>query len=223
MNKNGKDAWKYEKIYQQKGVLTKVDAGGDFEHWKKIGKASKWLKYGHSFEGKVNFSEVLSLKPTNLIDIGCGWNEFCKAITAQLGITVFGVDIACPGADYITSAHYMPNIESNSYDLLVSFDCIEHIPADEIDGAFSEFARIADRVFLKICLEDSSTKIDGEGLHVCLKDKEWWKNICEKYFDDLSVDLRGTGIFDKKLGKLIRKNPSDEPRHLIVIGKCKKK
>lgn len=220
MNK-GKDAYKYEKIYQRKGVLSKVEISGTFDEWEKSGKASKWMKYGHSFEGKVNFGEVCALNPSSVVDIGCGWNEFCKAARSKLSIPAFGVDIACPGADYIAPAHNMPKISDKKYDLLVSFDCIEHIPECEIEGAFSEFARISNRVFLKICLEDSHTKIDGEGLHVCLKSKEWWEEVSNKYFDDPVVELRGSAEFDKQLGRLIRKHPGEEPRHLIVIGKCK--
>lgn len=217
----GKDAYKYKKIYERRGVLSKPGIEGDFSHWEKTGKSSKWLRYGHSFEGKVNFNEVVALKPDSIIDIGCGWNEFCKEASRRLSIPTFGVDIACPGANYIAPAHSMPKIGDKEYDLLVSFDCIEHIPEEEVEGAFSEFSRVSKRVFLKICLENSHTKIDGEGLHVCLKSKEWWEEISRKYFDNPIVSLRGSAKFSEEKGTLIRTFPGEEPRHLIVIGKCK--
>ena len=37
-------------------------------------------------------------------------------------------------------------------------------------------------MYLKIALQDTTTRIDGESLHSCVKPKEWWINIAEKYF-----------------------------------------
>lgn len=221
INKVGKDAWKYQAIYNKTGVLAKPEFSGSFEEWQGSGKVAKWTKYGHSMEGRENIHEILDMQPKSLIDIGCGWNEFCKTISRNLGIKCFGVDIACPGADYVSPAHHMPKVKSKEFDLLTSFDCIEHIPELEVQDSFAEFARVAHRVYLKICLEDSHTKINNEGLHVCLKEPKWWAEKAEQFFTDVSISVRGTARFDTVAGHLIRKYPGEKERHMIMSGICK--
>ena len=187
MKEKGIDFRKYDKIYKREGVMTK--GGG----WKgSYGDDpvldAKWDRYGHACEGKPNFNDVVSLKPKSVIDIGCGHNEFLGLIKSIYGdkVSVLGVDIACPSADLIAPAHNMP-IPDSSYDLLVSFDCMEHIPEEEVELAYSEFARVADRIYLKISLTHSETRIDGEPVHVCVKPKEWWLDLSKKYFPNATI------------------------------------
>ncbi|HBY68244.1 MAG TPA: hypothetical protein DEG69_11085, partial [Flavobacteriaceae bacterium] len=79
-------------------------------------------------------------------------NEFISRVKFNLGQTsdkFVGIDIACPGADIIAEAHKLP-FEDKQFDLLVSFDCMEHIPEDEIELCFKEFSRVAERMYIKI-------------------------------------------------------------------------
>jgi ubiquinone/menaquinone biosynthesis C-methylase UbiE len=196
-NKLGKDFEKYNKIYQKKGVLTKKGGlVGQYGESSTLDK--KWDRYGHAFEGKDNFNDVMSLKPKSILDIGCGYNEFIKKARKILkGVEkdkLVGVDIACPGADFIAPAHHLP-FEDKFFDLVVSFDCMEHIPEEEVENAFKEFKRVGKRIYLKISLTDSPTKIDGELLHVCVKTTDWWVDIAKRYFKDVKVrrhDKKGT-------------------------------
>ncbi len=191
MNKKGIDFEKYDKIYRKKGVMKKA---GGFEG--KYGDNEvldkKWDSYGHKNEGRPNFYDLILLMPESIIDVGCGHNEFLNMVRRnEVGfigssIRMKGVDIACPSADVIAPAHNMP-FEDSSYDMIVSFDCMEHIPEEEVELSYREFSRIADRIYLKICLTHSETTIDDQPVHVCVKSKEWWLELSKKYFPNAEI------------------------------------
>tara|TARA_R110002124_G_scaffold245543_4_gene410727 strand:- start:1421 stop:2035 length:615 start_codon:yes stop_codon:yes gene_type:complete len=187
MSNKGMDYEKYNKIYLKKGVMTK---SGGF-----VGKYgdnkdldSKWDRYGNAFDGKESIDDIMQLKPTSMLDIGCGHNQFIKKIKQIKDIRAVGIDIACPSADFIAPAHILP-FKDQSFDMIVSFDCMEHIPEEEVDLSFKEFSRVANRIYLKISLAHSKTLIDNEPVHVCVKPKEWWVEISRKYFQDTKVLL----------------------------------
>jgi len=179
--KNGRDFKKYDKLYKKQGVLTKKGGlKGKYGINPELDK--KWDRYGHACEGRDNLKDVIKLDPKSIIDIGCGYNEFLNLVRLKNpNITLTGVDIACPGADIIAPAHNVP-VDDNQYDLLVSFDCMEHIPEEEIELVFKEFSRISNRIYLKISLAHSPTRIDDAPVHVCVKPKEWWLKISRTYF-----------------------------------------
>jgi cyclopropane fatty-acyl-phospholipid synthase-like methyltransferase len=202
---HGKDKKKYEKIYQKKGVLTKK-GGYVGRYGQDEVLDGKWDRYGHSFEGAHRLDEILSLAPESIIDIGSGWNEFIIQIRQLINLTVegdavkfseeylgaflkfrfVGVDIACPGADIIASAHNLP-FQPGSYDLIVSFDCMEHIPEEEVPLVIQEFHRVANRIYLQVALTESETLIDDEKVHVCVKPKEWWLEAVREYFPNAKI------------------------------------
>ena len=229
LNQEGKDKWKYEKIYNKKGILKKQSKDflyeGTFQDFQKNNIENKWLKYGHSNEGKNHIDRVLSLKPKSLVDIGCGGNQFCKSLKKRKRYffskkKFIGVDIASPYADIIAPAHNIPSINDKEFDLLTSFDCIEHIPDEEIEASFLEFSRISERVFLQICLENSPTQIDGHDLHVSIHPKEWWIDLARKYFEIQSAEVEGKAKFDKLKNYVVYKDNSSV-RELLIIGKSK--
>ena len=192
---SGKDKEKYEKIYERKGVMTKR---GGFEG--KYGDDplldKKWRAYGHGFEGKRHLGKVKKLKPQSMIDIGAGHNEFISAYRGEIHGNpkkikerFLGVDIACKYSDVIAPAHELP-FGDKSFDLLVSFDCMEHIPEDEVPLAIKEFERVAKRIYLQISLGESATLIDGELLHVCVKSSDWWLEQIQQYFPNAIIKQR---------------------------------
>jgi|TARA_B100000287_G_scaffold432880_2_gene493231 SAM-dependent methyltransferase len=219
-----KEDWKYQKIYELqtsagKREVLKQDsvtaAGGPDAAVKKV------KQYGHGNTGKAFIAPVLDLNPKSLLDVGCGYNEFCydlvrararpvpeddvwqahlkarmksdnvdfmpeidrsKIELPEIGIFAVGVDCACPGADVIASAAELPFC-NNSFEIITSFDCMEHIAEEEIEQVINELHRVSSRhIFLQIDLADHGTKIDGETLHVTLKEREWWNEMIQKKF-----------------------------------------
>ena len=182
---HGKDKYKYEKIYHKKGKLLKVRKGVKYEKsWDEADNSFKtiWKKYG-SGDGnyKNEIASILDLKVTSVLDVGCGWNSFVETMRPYIEKAV-GVDFACPAADVIASAHNLP-FDEKSFDLITSWDCMEHIPEEEVPMVIEEFSRVGSRVYLKITTAPSATRIDGEELHVCVKDPDWWNEQIEKHFN----------------------------------------
>ena len=119
MSNKGMDYEKYNKIYLKKGVMTK---SGGF-----VGKYgdnkdldSKWDRYGNAFDGKESIDDIMQLKPTSMLDIGCGHNQFIKKIKQIKDIRAVGIDIACPSADFIAPAHILPFKVANRIYLKIS-------------------------------------------------------------------------------------------------------
>ena len=209
MSTEGKDKYKYEKIFQKQGVMSKgktalIKNGRPVVVSEFIGRYGenkaldeKWDKYGHKCEGRPNILDVMTLDPKSMIDIGAGYNEFIdeiRAATCYNKSKFIGVDIACPGADVIAPAHNLP-FEDQEFDMIVSFDCMEHIPEEEVPLAIKEFHRVGKRIYLKIAMADSPTLIDGEGLHVCVKPVDWWLEQIREYFPEAYIrqhDRKGT-------------------------------
>lgn len=188
MSNKGLEEYKYRKIYERKGVLTKK-GGYVGEYGSDPTLDKKWDRYGHANEGSPHLSDVLSLNPQSMVDIGCGFNEFINTIqkmTSTNEANFVGVDIACPGADVIAPAHILP-FEDDTFDMAVSFDCMEHIPEEEVALSILEFKRVSKRIYLKISLTDSPTLIDGEPVHVCVKSSDWWLETIKEHFPNAVI------------------------------------
>jgi len=202
--KKGKEVYKYDKIYSREGTMRK---NGIFFTWEEANDKFKkaWRTYGHSVEGRGYIQYIIKLQPRNVIDIGCGGNELCQILKKEGISECIGVDCSCPDADIIASAHDIP-VQDKSYDLLVSFDCMEHIPKEEVLDSFKEFARICNRMFIKVALTENTTFIDGEILHTCVESIEWWLKQAENYFNIKSQEV---------------KTPNPAHSHVLIYGDVK--
>jgi len=212
--KKGKEVYKYDKIYSREGTMRK---NGIFFTWEEANDKFKkvWRTYGHSVEGRGYIQYIIKLQPRNVIDIGCGGNELCQILKKEGISECIGVDCSCPDADIIASAHDIP-VEDKSYDLLLSFDCMEHIPKEEVLDSFKEFARISNRMLVKVCLVRTGTRIDGEALHTCLETSDWWLTQANIYFKNIKSEL----IHPKEFvdpPSFARKSY----RHVIIYGESK--
>lgn len=139
-------------------------------HW--IYSSADYSFYGHTNHGKNAYDLVACFSPVSIVDIGCGHNEFCHH-WRQLGIPCVGVDFACPSADVIASAMDLP-FKDGEFDLLTSFDTLEHLLPSEIDRALTEFKRISRRFIFSISYRISTILVNGENLHPSVFPETWW-------------------------------------------------
>ncbi|MHA1469268.1 MAG: class I SAM-dependent methyltransferase [Candidatus Asgardarchaeia archaeon] len=195
-----KEKYKYEKIYQGKGI---------YRRNRKIDKTGKIRKtYGRENCGKKHLQYIINeIQPTSIIDVGCGSNKFC-AMLKKTNIKSIGIDCACPLADVISDADNLP-FHDNQFDLLTAFDVLEHIPEEEIDIVFKEFKRVAHRFMYQIALRKSPSSIDHETLHPTVKPYDWW-------IDKITKD-------DPKIIKIMYKRkryivPPEDAKKLIIYG-----
>ncbi len=131
----------------------------------------RMTKYGHSNHGKHALRFLEKWNPESVVDVGCGWNEFADMVRPKC--RAVGVDFACPGADVQAPADELP-FGDKSFDVLTSFDMLEHLREEEVPATLREFARVSKRFILSISYAESVNKWKGETLHPTVKPEEWW-------------------------------------------------
>ena len=98
----------------------------------------RWVSIWHQLD------EVLRLRPRAVLEIGVGTGLFNTA-ARQLGITVESIDIDPElRPDYVGSVLALPFLDQ-SYDVVVCFQVLEHLPFDRFGAAMSEIARVSSR------------------------------------------------------------------------------
>ena len=86
-------------------------------------------KYGSSNHGSRAYNKILNFKPQTIIDLGCGDNSFLKKFSED--IKTIGVDFVHEDADVLRPMHDT-RIESNTADVVTSFDALEHLIPEEV-------------------------------------------------------------------------------------------
>lgn len=103
---------------------------------------NKYLKKGRWNSIWNQIDEVLKTNPKKVLEIGPGPGIF-KSVLLSEGIEVKTVDIDPElNPDFVASATDLP-FDSNSYDCVVAFQMLEHIPYKDALKAFNEFTRVA--------------------------------------------------------------------------------
>lgn len=171
----------------------------------------KYARYGHSNHGARATSLLVKWGVTSVLDVGCGWNEFCAGLRSHLQARVVGVDFACPGADIRAAVTALP-FADNEFDTVTSFDMLEHLRPEEVDDALKELARVACRFVFSISYVPSVNKWEGQTLHPTVRGEEWWM-----------TRLMRAGAFKlQKIGKFItgqwgqKLNLSKEAKVILV-------
>lgn len=146
--------------------------------------AEKYPLYGRGWrEGSGRWTKefnaltwVVSSHPASVLDVGCGHNDFIKAFRDRVpGITATGVDFACPGADTIADMTLLP-FGDKEFDILTSYDALEHLLPEDVDAALSEMARVSRRFIFSISYVLSRQEWQGLNLHPTVKSSSWWIN-----------------------------------------------
>lgn len=137
-------------------------------------------RYGH---GGSHFpyvlAHVMALRPRSILDYGAGKSDIAVRLARRSGATfVHRFDPAIPE---------IAKAPDGRFDLVVSFDVLEHIPEEEIDTVLSEMARLADHALLVIDMRPSKHKTlaDGRNVHVSLHDVAWWHARLRRFFPDM--------------------------------------
>lgn len=149
---NAGEFWKYD------GIYTAQAAGQGY------------AGYGHSNHGRAALPWLRSQGFTSLLDVGCGHNELVKAWGGVLSV---GVDFACPGADVIAPATALP-FADGLFDVVTSFDMLEHLPEHEVLPALREMRRVAHCFCFSIATAPSRILWQWQNLHPTVKPMSWW-------------------------------------------------
>ena len=127
-------------------------------------------------------------QPTKSLDAGCGIGNLAWGLQ-KLGVEAYGVDVS-PQAIEQSSEEIRPFLKTdnltdlsypdNEFDLVVSWDVLEHIPFPECDQVIDQLFRVTRKwLLINICLwADRNARLDPT--HINLHSKRWWHRFFEK-------------------------------------------
>ena len=132
------------------------------------------------------------LRPKTVLDVGCGLGLMVYYLRL-LGVKAYGVEISkyALKSAYSKVKKYLSYgdvlklpFEDNSYDLVTSFDVLEHVETESLKKAVLECNRVTKKLVLHkiFTLENWWIKqFHGPDLsHVSVFGKDWWKSFFKK-------------------------------------------
>jgi glycosyltransferase involved in cell wall biosynthesis len=146
--------------------------------------------YGRICWGENMLETLKCWKVTSLLDVGCGYGNFCDA--ASLFVPdVYGLDIASvaagqviqnPMINYLDGEAKKIELPKDAVEWVTSFDCLEHCLEENIDQILSEFNRVSTKGFV-LSISYEPCEMDGMPLHMTVKPESWWIRKLNAYGD----------------------------------------
>ena len=126
--------------------------------WNAMGGIEYYNKFppiGNRYENII-LEKIENIKPTTIIDIGCGYGRYLKYINNHFSdIELTGVDISYKQIEQATEyCNNDPNIKlividgktlpfkNNSFDLTFTFGCLSALPYNRIAAFYKEIKRV---------------------------------------------------------------------------------
>jgi SAM-dependent methyltransferase len=180
----------------------------------KINWTERWAKPFHKFIFKENnFNSIL--------DIGCGDGTFLKrckqnGIEHCVGTDIITVDLGIVkpvnGVRYFNIPASELDFPDRSFDIVTSFECLEHVHIDEVDSTLDRmFSLTKEFLCLSIAHRKSGEENSkGENLHLTVQDWEWWAEKLKKrgfiysILDGSDIDVY---VPDERTFVIINTNP----------------
>jgi SAM-dependent methyltransferase len=171
----------------------------------------EWLGFFGSIADRI----VSDINPRRVLDAGCALGLLVETLRAR-GVDASGIDLssyaianAAPEiAPYLREGSIATELDA-SYDLIVSIEVLEHMPAADAEAAIANFCRHTDQVLF------SSSPLDyGEATHVNVRPPEYWAEQFGRYGLIRDVDFDASFITPWA----VRFRRSAEPLHRVVAG-----
>ena len=144
--------------------------------------------YGRICWGENILETLRQWKVSSLLDVGCGYGNFCHAATF-FADRVYGLDIASvatgniienPDITFLDGEAKSLPLPRNAVQWVTSFDCLEHCLVQDIDQILHEFDRVASKGFV-LSISYEPCEMAGVPLHMTVKPESWWMTKLKKY------------------------------------------
>lgn len=163
--------------------------------WKDTDQYTTLYKQKPSYDAASNrhLDTVLSLlteqKIKSVLDFGCGKNNMLvKGLIEKCpNISIVGYDPAVEDSE-CTSTLTNQISENVQIDFIVSTDCLEHVPKDELLQCWEIFRMLRPKIMYHgICTRVAKQILpDGTNAHKTIELGDWWKNELEREFLNFS-------------------------------------
>lgn len=149
--------------------------------------------YGSSGVGKTaNVIDIIKkYKIGSVMDFGCGINAVLlkKIKSIEPNIELYGYDPAIPEESQTDLVkNYID--ENLRVDLVISTDCLEHIPKEELQQCWDIFNKLDPMVmFHSVCTRKAGQILgDGTNAHKTIQSHAWWETEFLRGFDRYHVN-----------------------------------
>ncbi len=160
----------YDRDYFENGIVTKKSNYHDYS----------WNRLGKYFQRTARHI-VDKFSPSRVLDVGCAKGFLIKALV-DLDVDAFGID---PSGYALSEAH--PDIKGRlfqrvaqdilypdySFDVVICFDVLEHVPETDIPQVLSEMLRVSNE-WLVIRVVTKQLPDDVDSSHETIRNKDWW-------------------------------------------------
>lgn len=154
-------------------------------------------KYGNMSPAEKMLPCIMTVLDTykvkTVLDAGCGSGKALKRLL-DAGYDVTGIDITLNGLyDGSLRDHCIESVLWDvplvkPFDMVISFDVLEHIPPEKVDKVLSELSRLSNRAIFQIALfKDHFGKCVNETLHLSLFTATEWLLKIKRHFDSVMV------------------------------------
>jgi SAM-dependent methyltransferase len=147
-----------------------------------------WL----GFFGEIADGIVRTLHPSRVLDAGCAMGFLVEALTER-AVDAHGIDVSEYAISQVDESvrdrckvGSLAEPLEGRYDLIVSIEVLEHIPASETDRVIANLCAASDRILL------STTPLDyGEATHLNVQPPEAWAALMarEGFLRDVEHDF----------------------------------
>jgi len=120
---------------------------------------------------------VKLLNPKSVLDYGCGKSSLLDHLELGADTRLLHYDPAIP--EYAEAV-------TETVDLLLNFDVLEHIETGDLDEVVSDMARLCRYAIIVVDTQPAAlTLSDGRNAHVSLYDHEWWRRKLSQHFGEV--------------------------------------
>lgn len=171
----------------------------------------EWL----NFFGAIADRVVIDINPRRVLDAGCALGLLVETLRAR-GVEAFGIDLSAfaisnAGAEvapYLREGSISADLDAR-YDLIVSIEVLEHMPAGDAEAAVANICRHTDDVLF------SSSPLDySETTHVNVRAPEYWAEQFARHGFIRDVDFDASFITPWA----VRFRRTAEPVHRVVAA-----
>jgi cyclopropane fatty-acyl-phospholipid synthase-like methyltransferase len=137
-------------------------------------------------------------KNAKVLDFGCGIGNYVWALR-KLGMDAYGIDSALsaekhcrnPGFCRYSTEKKLPFVDK-SFDLVCSYEVLEHLPPSELEFYLREMQRVSKgRMIHMVGVKEKGSIVTEDKTHLIIEDETWWKNT----FSELGYKVKVGNLF----------------------------
>ncbi len=164
-------------------------------------------------------------RPSSVLDVGCAVGHSVKRLR-ELGVEAYGLDISdwaveTANVPYIRQSDVSVEPISRLFDLVYSYDVVEHILPDRLEFAANNLWSATKRNLLIVpaTYENGEKSDPNEPTHLVFESRAWWVSLFEKvgavYDEDASkkfAELEHSRIFNYSDRIMVFSRPKETKR-----------